>query len=132
MSIPGLNLLSMALTMIASESVQWFSDGGRRKQPNGVFLTTFAEPVTVEQCSVQAVDRTKYAAMGLDFQKSYVTWFVPSLSLVTVQRAKSGDVIEWNGGRYQLEGGIDWTAQDNWGTAICCLIGPATGATNNG
>lgn len=130
--IPGINLLGCALQLIASEAVQYFADAGRTKQPNGVFLTSYAAPVTIEGGSVQAVDRAKYSAMGLDFQKTYVTWFVPNQEIVTVQRAKSGDVIEWNGGRYQLNGGIDWTGQDSWGAAVCVLIGPATGATNNG
>jgi len=130
--IPGINLLGVALQMIASESVEYFADAGRVKQPNGVFLTNYNEPVTIDECSVQAVDRSKYLSMGLDFQKTYVTWFVPNQQVVTVERAKSGDVIEWNGGRYQLNGGIDWTGQDSWGTGVCVLIGPATGALNNG
>jgi hypothetical protein len=130
--IPGDNLLYMALTLIASQTVLYYADAGRTKQPNGVFLTTYSEAQTIEDGSVQAIDRTKYLAMGLDFQKTYVTWFVPQIAMTTVQRAKSGDVIEWDGGRYQLESGITWNAQDGWGTAIACLIGPATGALNNG
>jgi hypothetical protein len=130
--IPGINLLGVALQMIASESVEYFGDSSREKQPNGVYLTEYAAPVTIDECSVQAVDRTKYQAAGLDFQKTYVEWFVPNQQIVTVERAKSGDVIEWNGGRYQLNSGIDWTGQDDWGSALCVLIGPATGATNNG
>lgn len=129
--IPGINLLGCALQLIASETVSYFADAGRAKQPNGAFLTTYATPVDIEGGSVQAVDRAKYTAMGLDWQKTYVTWFVPALALTTVQRAKSGDVIEWNGGRYQLNGGIDWTGQDNWGSGVAVLIGPATGATTN-
>lgn len=129
--IPGINLLGVALQLIASESVSYFADIGRAKNASGVYLTTYADPVTIEECSVQAVDRAKYSAMGLDFQKTYVTWFVPNQAIVTVERGKSGDVIEWDGGRYQLNGGIDWTGQDNWGTGVCVLIGPATGATTN-
>lgn len=132
MSIPGINLLGCALQLLASESVEYFAELERTKQPNGVYVTTYVASITIEEGEVQAVDRSKYGAMGLDFQKTYVTWYVPNLMFVTVQRAKSGDVIEWNGGRYQLTGGIDWSSQDSWGSAICVLIGPATGATNNG
>lgn len=132
MSVPGLNLLAMALGLIASESVEYFADAGRTKQPNGVFITTFAASVPIDECSVQAIDRSKYTDLGLDFQKTYVTWFVPNQAFTTIQRGKSGDVIEWNGGRYQLLSGIDWTGQDRWGTAVCALIGPATGALTNG
>lgn len=132
MSVPGLNLLAMALGLIASETVEYFGAASRAKQVNGTYLTTYAPSVTVEECSVQAIDRTKYQAMGLDFQKTYITWYVPNQAFTTVKRGTSGDVIEWNGGRYQLSNGIDWTGQDDWGSAVCVLIGPATGALNNG
>ncbi|AAT37725.1 head protein [Burkholderia phage BcepB1A] len=132
MSVPGLNLLAMALGLIASETVEYFAETGRTKQPNGVFIASYASPVPIEECSVQAVDRSKYTDLGLDFQKTYVTWFVPNQAFTTIKRGKAGDVLEWNGGRYQMNGGIDWTGQDSWGTATCVLIGPATGALTNG
>jgi hypothetical protein len=129
--IPGINILGCALQLIASEEVQYFADAGRVKQANGVYLTNYAAPVPIDMCSVQAVDRAKYTTLGLDLQKTYITWYVPALAITTVARAKSGDVIEWDGGRYQLNGGIDWTGQDNWGTGVAALIGPATGALTN-
>lgn len=130
--IPGINLLGCALQMIASQSVMYFADAGRTKQPNGVFFTTYAAPVEIDVGSVQSVDRSKYQALGLDFTKTYFNWFVPNQLVTTIQRAKSGDVIEWNGMRLQLLNGIDWNAQDEWGMATGVVIGPATGALNNG
>lgn len=132
MSVPGLNILAMALGLIASEEVKYYAAASRVKQVNGTYLTTYADAVTVEECSVQAVDRAKYQAMGLDFQKTYITWYVPNQAFTTVKRGTAGDAIEWNGDRYQLSGGIDWTGQDDWGKAVCVLTGPATGVLNNG
>lgn len=130
--IPGINLLSMALGMIASETVEYFAEAGREKQPNGVYLTTYAAGQTIEECSVQAVNKRNYQAIGLDFAKNYVTWYIPALAATVLARGKSGDVFEWNGRRFQMVGGIDWTGQDGWASVIGCDIGPATGALTNG
>ena len=132
MIVPGSNLLAMALRVIGSQQVLYFADTGQVRQPNGVFLTSYAAPVTLTHGSVQSIDRRRYQALGLDWQKTYVMWYVPEQDFVAVARSKSGDVIEWNSGRYQLVGDNPWIEQDNWKSAICVLIGPATGVLNNG
>ena len=92
---------------------------------------------------MQPVPRDRYQALGLDFMKSYITWYVPNLQFDAVKRNQGGDVIEWpvnpdgsliagQTGRYQLVGDNPWKQQDNWASAMCILIGPGTGALNNG
>jgi hypothetical protein len=144
MIVPGSNLLAMALRVIASQPfLNYFADAGRTRQPNGVYITSYAAPVTLAKQSVQPVNRDRYQALGLDFMKSYVMWYVPNLQFDAVKRNQGGDVIEWpvnsdgsliagQTGRYQLVGDNPWQTQDQWASALCVLIGPGTGALNNG
>jgi len=111
--IPGANLLSQALTMIASQSVTYYADTGRTTSATGRDVTVFAPGVAVTLGSVQAVPRTRFQSMGLDYSRSYVTWFVPR-SILGVERDRSGDEFEWNGRRYKVEAVTPWFAQDGW------------------
>jgi hypothetical protein len=145
MIVPGSNILAMALRVIASQvAVNYFSEVTPRvRQANGAYLSTYNAPVTLTRQSVQPVPRDRYQALGLDFMKSYITWYVPNLQFDAVKRNQGGDVIEWpvnpdgsliagQTGRYQLVGDNPWKQQDNWASALCILIGPGTGALNNG
>lgn len=145
MIVPGSNLLAMALRVIASQvAVNYFQEVmPRTRQSNGVYLSTYNAPVTMLKQSVQPVNRDRYQALGLDFMKTYVMWYVPNLEFDAVKRNQGGDVIEWpvtqagalipgQTGRYQLDGDNPWQQQDNWASARCVLIGPGTGALNNG
>jgi hypothetical protein len=131
--IPGSNLLNLALTVIASQSVNWFKFASQAPGPTGLNVVTYNAPVTVTRGSVQPVDRNRYVAYGLDLQKSYVTWFVPNVTAQSISRNpdNSGDVIEWNGRRYQCVGDTPWSAIDQWTRVLCVDIGPATGNTTN-
>lgn len=131
--IPGSNLLNLALTVIGSQSVQWFRYQSSVTGTTGLNLVTYAAPVTVTRGSVQPVDRARYEAYGLDWQKSYVTWFVPNNFPQPITRNPNGDgdVIEWNARRYQVVGDTPWSAIDQWTRVLCVDIGPATGATTN-
>lgn len=123
--IPGSNLLSQALTMIAPQSVVYFADTGRTVTATRREVTAYAPGVTINAGSVQAVPRTRYQAMGLDYAKSYVTWFVPR-SVLGVERDRSGDQFQWNGRRYGVESVTPWFAQDGWVEILGIDKGPAT------
>lgn len=129
--IPGLNLLALALTVIASNSVNYFAFAGRVTQSNGVDLTTYAAPITIAQGCLQPVDRSLYKEYGLDWEKSYFVWYVPNLNASDITRDTSADVIEADGNRLQLAGGTDWFARDGWKSFLGVLIGPATGNLTN-
>lgn len=129
--IPGMNLLAMALTVIASNSVNYFAFAARVTQANGVDLTTYHPFVTITQGCTQAVDRSLYKEYGLDWEKTYIVWYVPNLNASDIARDTSADVIEVDNGRYQLAGGTDWFKRDGWKSFLGVLIGPATGALNN-
>lgn len=131
--IPGSNLLALALTVIAPQSVQWFAYTGSAIGPTGLNLATYAAPVTLKRTSVQPVNRNRYEAYGLDWNKSYITIYATDGQPLPVQHNPDGDgdVIEWNGRRYQVVGDTPWSALDHWTGLLCVDIGPATGSTTN-
>lgn len=132
MIVPGSNLLAIALSVMGKQKVSYFKRASETETPSGLNLVTYNAPVDNSTGSVQAVDRSKYEELGLSFEKTYITWFVPALpSVVDIARDNSGDVIETGGGRYQLIGGTDWFAIDGWIAVIGARIGPATGALTN-
>jgi hypothetical protein len=143
MAVPGSNLLAMALTVIASQPcnyLQWLSQA---TGPTGLSTSTYAAPVTVLKGSVQAVDRSRYEQLGLDRQKSYVTWYVPNVVVQSIRANPdgNGDVIEFpvdktgallpGARRYQIISDTPWNVQDKWVRVLGVDIGPATGATTN-
>jgi hypothetical protein len=132
MSIPGENLLSVALTVISSQEVLYYQFIGRTLNVQGVYVSNFANPaIEVWEGSVQPVNRSVYAERGLEFEKNYVTWFLPYIDAIDLVRDESGDQFEFNGKRYQLKGKTDWFSQDGWNELLAIEIGPATGSFTN-
>lgn len=142
--IPGSNILKMALTVIGSATVNWFQYQSSATGLTGMDTVTYASPQTITLGSLQPVPRSRYEAFGLDWQKSYVTWFVPDVDALSITRNpdQSGDVIEWpvtkqgalipnKSRRYQLVGDTPWTNVDGWTYVLGVDIGPATGSTSN-
>lgn len=120
--IPGSNLLSEALELIASQPVKYYRNNGRVANAALILVPTYDPVQVVRRCSVQAVPRTRYEVLGLDMSKSYVTWFAPQ-AVITIDRDKAGDKIVWNGASYQCETVTDWSGQDGWSAVICVKIG---------
>lgn len=131
MGIPGENLLDVAMTVLDSQEVNYFQFLSREANEMGVFVTTYSDPITVFEGMVQPVNRSVYRDRGLDWNKSFVSWFVPFINATDLIRDQSGDVFECQGRRYQLDGKTDWFFQDGWVEMLACDIGPATGATTN-
>lgn len=123
--IPGSNLLAQALTVIAPTQCLHWATTGRTLNSIGQWVATYAAPATI-WASVQSVPRKVYRELGLDFQKSYVQFY--SVTLITdLTRDTAGDLLEWNGRRYQLESKNDWKAIDGWAGVVGVDIGEATG-----
>lgn len=142
--IPGSNILKTALSVIGSQTVNWLQFVSQSEGPTGLSTAMYATSQTIKLGSLQPVPRSRYEAYGLDWQKSYVTWFVPNVNALSITRNpdQSGDVIEWpvnNDGslitgksrRYQLVGDTPWTYVDGWTYVLGVDIGPATGAMTN-
>lgn len=118
--IPGANVLNMALTVIAKQTVIYYRSTGRALNNVGQEVTTYATPVSLLG-SFQPVPRNLYTQFGLDLQKSYFTLYV-SANLVDLARDVSGDQIVFNNLRYQCESNNDWYDMDGWKGVLCVLI----------
>lgn len=121
MTVPGLNLLGVALTAIGHQPVTYYRNTGRTTNAAGFATGTWDAAVPVAVGSVQAVARARYSQEGLDLSKDYATWFVPR-SVTGVARDAVGDQFDWNGRRWQVESVTDWHAQDGWMQALAVAL----------
>lgn len=122
MGTPGSNLLKQALTVIVAQVVTYYRALPRTVNAVGQYVTTYDTPVDVRG-SFQAIPRNMYQAYGLDFQKSYYTFYTLN-DIIDLQRDVSNDQIVFNSLRYQCESNNDWFAVDQWKGVLCCLIKP--------
>lgn len=120
MSIPGSNILNMALSVIAKQAWQWFSFNDRITQSNGQYMGVYNAPLTI-QGSSQAVSRALYQQYGLDFNKYYQKFFV-SRNVIDVSRDVSGDLFVFNGQTYQCLSITPWYAIDGWVEVLTSLV----------
>ena len=118
--IPGANLLNMALSIIAKQTITYYRMIDRELNDVGQDVTVYAAPVSIVG-SFQPVPRNLYQLYGLDFQKSYFTFYT-SNNVKDVQRDVSGDQIAFNNQRFQCESNNDWFALDGWKGVLCVLI----------
>jgi len=123
MSVPGSNLLYSALALIAPQTVRYFKCASRQLNEIGYYVSTFELGIDVGDCSVQAVNRSKYAALGFDLKKNYVELFIQE-GIISLDRGDGGDQFEWNGRRYQMINDNDWYVLDGWAYTIAVDIGP--------
>lgn len=122
--IPGMNLLGKALSVIAPQSVRYFKDAGRTTTATGRNVTAFEPGVDITNGSLQSVPRARYESMGLDYSRSYRSWFVPR-NVIGVERDQSGDEFEFDGRRYKVESVTPWFVQDGWNEVLGIDIGAA-------
>ena len=121
MNIPSSNLLSMALTVIQPTTFKLFAFIDRDRSAKGQFVSNFAEGIDVLG-SIQAVPRSRYQNLGLDFNKNYIQIYTSS-NVIDLRRDSSGDQIEWNGRRYEISSNNDWHAIDGWMGVLAIDIG---------
>lgn len=119
--IPGLNLLAIASTAIATDTVQWSRFLSRTRDALGQWVSVYAEPEPIRG-SVQPIEAREYQALGLDMAKRYVTLFT-SHNVQHVKRESSPDKFEWNGAYWEAQGGDDWYQQDGWREVILVYLG---------
>lgn len=122
---PGQNLLKRASRLIKFLPISYYKSTGRALNDARQYVPTFGAAETIS-ASVQAVNKVRYAQMGLDFAKFYVQVWA-SLSIIDLQRDSSADRFIWNGDLFQMENGMTWFAQDGW--AQCLAIRIKSGAT---
>jgi hypothetical protein len=123
MMVPGDNLLSIALTVIAPQSIALSRATGRTKNAVGDWVTTYAAQVPVEG-SWQPIDQTKYEALGLDLSKKYFMFYTTE-HITAIERNGSPDLCERNGRKYSTVSDLPWLDVDGWQSAMFVDIGAA-------
>lgn len=120
---PGSNLLKRAAKIINQQKITYYKANSRSLNNIGQYVTVYADAVTIIG-SFQPVPRRLYEQYGLDFQKSYFTFYTAN-NLIDIQRDVSADQIEYNSQRYQCLSSNDWFAIDGWLGILCVLISGA-------
>ncbi len=121
--IPGINLLSIALGAIASQSGQWLQFIGNTENSQGQDIPQYA-PAQVVTGSFQSTDARTIADMGLDVTAKYRT-FYSSTPIAITDRSTSPDLLIFYGRKYQVAGELDWINQDGWKGVVLVDIGAA-------
>jgi hypothetical protein len=108
------------MSIIGKQSFQYLKFTGRTTNAAGLDVATYAPAVTLRG-SVQAVPRSVYQNMGLDFQKNYVNIYV-SQEILDITRDVSGDKISFNGKLFLCLSKTAWYAMDGWDNILCVEI----------
>jgi hypothetical protein len=120
MTIPGNNLLSMALTLIGRQQFTYKRFQSRTPNSIGEDVTTYYSPQTLSG-SVQPVPRELFERYGLQFQSSYINVYV-SKGVLDVTRDMSGDQIVFNCITYNVLSTTPWVAIDGWDAVLCIQV----------
>ena len=110
--IPGSNLLNMALSVIASQEVDYYKATTESVNSIGLKVPQYDPPVLIWG-SFQPVQKALYAEYGLDFNRSYVNFYT-SNDLIDIERNVSGDKIVYQGNTYNCESSTEWIGIDGW------------------
>lgn len=120
--IPGINVLNIALGVIATQTVQILRATGRTQNAVGAWVTTYASPVS-HRVSWQPVDAKKYEQLGLDLAKEYHNIWMRA-PVDGIQRGESPDRFIYGGRLHDVVDVRDWYGQDGWVEILVIDIGP--------
>jgi hypothetical protein len=120
---PGSNLLNEAFQAIDQLTIQWHRYLDRTLSPARVWISGYAPSVPV-RASVQAVNRARYADMGLDYSKTYAMLYM-SQNARGLSRDDAPDrFVLPNGRTYEVVSEDDWFGEDgNWTQGINGWVG---------
>ena len=111
-NVPGSNLLTTALELICAEPFDYIEYTGTSVNEIGFDVRTYAAPVTVRG-SVQAVDRTEYDQLGLDWTKRYIRIWTET-DIDDLYRDRAGDQVRWHNLLWEVQSEDDWHPIDGW------------------
>lgn len=123
---PGSDLLADALQNIDTYPINVYPYIGRVTNSIGILVPSWAEEPTVYQGSAQAVSRSMYVQLGLDFNKKYIQCYL-SANVGTLDRDITGDKVIVGSKTYEIIGDLDWFEFDGWKAILCVQLKlPAT------
>lgn len=120
MTVPGANLLNIALSLIASQSITYLAYVSRAINSIGLLEPTYAEPVILNG-SLQPVSQSLMQILGLDMQRRYVNIFV-SQDIIDVTRDVSSDKFQFSGRTYQAISITQWVTVDFWNQVLAVEV----------
>lgn len=121
MMVPGSNILKQALTAISPQTVTYHKFKERTLNDARQFVSYYY-PAKTLRGSWQPLSRKLIQSMGLDFQQSYVNFYVEA-RLLDIQRGVSGDQLTFQGSRWQVLSASPWYGVDGWVGVLCSAIG---------
>lgn len=121
--IPGSNLLNRAFGVIAAQTVQYRQYLGKTTNAAGIEVASWADPIPVRG-SLQPVDTTLIKNLGLDLEKTYVTFYTPRL-MTDLARDRASDRISFGGQTFQVISMANWNLQDGWVRVLCVEVASA-------
>lgn len=123
MSVPGSNLLRLAMGPIRRQTLQHRAFTGRTINSVGDYVSTFAAPVDITG-SMQPVNRALYQQLGLNLAKNYSMLYTEA-NVMPTERDREGDYVDFGGRVWQCESDQDWRAVDGWRKFLCVEV-PST------
>lgn len=115
--IPGLNLLNIAASVIATQQVQYRQWLSRTRTQAGQMVDTYADAVPIRG-SWQPANLTTIKNLGLDMSKQYrQLWSNVAIQPVDTNRGADkiiADGYEW----VPANTGNDWSSVDGWRSFI--------------
>ena len=123
-SIPGINLLQVAQTVIAKQTFTYYAYLGRTDTDIGTLVTSYAPGVVLTD-SIQPIPKALMREMGLSMERTHIMLYT-STNVQTIIRGTSSDIIEFAGRRYQALESNDWVAIDGWEGLIFVDIGSSS------
>lgn len=102
----------MAMTVVGKQTFSYIQYTSRTTNGIGIDVPVYADPVS-QTGQVQAVPKELFEKYGLDFQKTYLMFYV-SKAVLDVTRDVSGDQIIFAGNKYQCLSQTDWFAINGW------------------
>lgn len=120
--IANLNILDLALGVIGSQQVFWHQATGRSQNAQGQWITRYDPPQPITG-SLQAVDRTRYQALGLDLARRYRV-FYGTAPIKGVERGQTPDLLDYDGRRHEVVNDLDWRRQAGWQGVLVVDVGP--------
>lgn len=120
MSTPGSNLLAEAVSVIGTQEFFLYQWDGSSDNAAGRTVQTYKPRITIS-ASIQAVSRSVYKNMGLNFKSKYLAiWSVQDVK--SLSRLQSNDQIGFLGRRFNILSEDDWTPIDLWNNFVAVDI----------
>lgn len=122
MNVPGSNILSLALTAIRPQTLQWQAFVTRERNATGAWVSSYLDPVDIWG-SMHPVNKKLYQTLGLDLAKNYQTLYTSADVRVTA-RDRRGDLVLFAGSTWECESDQNWAAVDGWRKILCVEVPP--------